>query len=150
MPLFTGRFDYSVDDKGRISIPSRFRDQLEREQAGGSLFITSVKARCLHVYAAKEYGDFIASLSQSTDEASRDLFLSTTASTEECPLDKQGRVMVPKSLLEKAGIKRDAVVLGAARHVQIWDRATYEAWSVEQAERQKLRPLPVRTPADLL
>jgi MraZ protein len=150
VPLFTGRFDYSVDEKGRLSVPARHRDQLERERQEAVLFVTQVKADCLHAYAPHEYGQFIESLSQATDEGSRDLLRQTTSGTVECPVDKQGRVMLPKELLAKAGIKRDVVLVGVARHIQIWDRSRYDAWAAEQAQRLAARPASLRAPADLV
>ena len=150
MPLFTGRFEYSVDDKGRLSVPSRHRDQMERERQEPILFVTQVKADCLHAYATAEFQQFIESFSQSTDEASREALRQITANTIECPLDKQGRIMLPKELLAKAGIKRDVVLLGVAKHIQVWDRQRYDAWSQEQAARLNSRPGSLRAPADLV
>jgi MraZ protein len=150
MPLFTGRFDYSVDEKGRLSVPSRHRDQLEREQQEPVLFVTQVKAECLHAYATHEFQLFIDSFSQAADEASRESLRQITSNTVECPLDKQGRLLLPKELLAQAGIKRDVVLVGVAKHIQIWDRLRYEAWVQQQSERISARPGSFKAPADLV
>jgi MraZ protein len=131
-------------------VPSRHRDQLEREGQPAVLFITQVKAECLHAYGTQEFQQFIESFSQSTDEGSRDALRQITANTIECPLDKQGRVMLPKELLLKAGIKRDVVLVGVSKHIQVWDRQRFDQWSGEQAARIAARPGSLRAPADLV
>lgn len=122
MPLFTGRFEYSVDDKGRLSIPSRLRDQVEREDQESSFVITCLNPDYLSAYAPNEFQQLIDAISQSSDGNSRELLRLTTSGAETCPLDKQGRVMLSPALRQAAGIRRDVVILGVARRIEIWDR----------------------------
>ncbi len=88
MPLFTGRFEYSVDEKGRLSIPSRLREQIEREGQEPALIVTSIHPDYLSAYATNEFQELIASIRESTDPNSRELLRRLTSEAETCPLDK--------------------------------------------------------------
>jgi len=122
MPLYTGRFEYSVDDKGRLSIPSRLREQVEHESQPGAFIITCLNSDYLSAYAPNEFQQLVDAISQSTDPNSRELLRQVTSGAETCPLDKQGRVMLPAFLRQRAGIARDVVILGVAKRIEIWDR----------------------------
>jgi MraZ protein len=150
MPLFTGRFEYSVDDKGRLSIPARMREQLEREGQEPAFIITSIQPDYLSAYATNEFQELIASIRESTDPGSRELMRRLTSEAETCPLDKQGRVMLPSSLRGLAAITRDVVVLGVAKRIEIWDRARYGAHRSSAAETGVRLLTGLKAPADLV
>ena len=150
MPLFTGRFEYTVDDKGRLSIPARMREQLEREGQEAAFIITSIQPDYLSAYATNEFQELIASIRESTDPNSRELMRRLTSEAETCPLDKQGRVMLPSSLRTIANLTRDVVVLGVAKRIEIWDRARYEAYRSTAAETGARLLTGLKAPADLV
>lgn len=150
MPLFTGRFEYSVDDKGRLSIPARLREQIEREGQDAALIVTSIHPDYLSAYATNEFQELIASIRESTDSNSRELMRRLTSEAETCPLDKQGRVMLSSSLRGFAGITRDVVVLGVAKRIEIWDRARYGAHRSTAAETGVRLLTGLKAPADLV
>lgn len=150
MPLYTGRFEYSVDDKGRLSIPARLREQAEKEGQDTVFIVTCMHADYLSVYAPNEFQSLVDAVSQATDGQSREVLRAITSGAETCPLDKQGRVMLPEGLRRKAGIVRDVAVLGVGRRIEIWDRireAAHQGGVVETGARLLAG---LKVPADLI
>ncbi|HTB23224.1 MAG TPA: cell division/cell wall cluster transcriptional repressor MraZ [bacterium] len=150
MPLFTGRFEYSVDDKGRLSVPARLREQVEVEGQETSFIITCLNSAYLSIYAPTEFQSLIDAISQSTDAHAREALRLTTSGAETCPLDKQGRVMLPPALRLSAGIGRDVVILGVARRIEVWDRAREAAHRRETADSGARLLAGLKVPSDLI
>jgi MraZ protein len=129
--LFLGTHTPRLDDKGRLFLPAKFRDEL-----AGGVVITRGQERCLFVFpravfAAKAEELQNASLSsKSARDYSRMLF---SGASEEIP-DKQGRVTVPPPLREYAGLTRDCVVIGANTRIEIWDAAAWSAYESDRVE----------------
>nr|WP_218885398.1 division/cell wall cluster transcriptional repressor MraZ [Kineococcus aurantiacus] len=114
-----------LDDKGRLILPARFRDQLL-----DGLVITRGQDRCLYVFPMQEFQRMHEELRRAplTNKEARDyqrVFLSGASS--EVP-DKQGRVTVPPLLRQYAGLDRDVAVIGAGSRVELWDLPTWETY----------------------
>ncbi|HTB33906.1 MAG TPA: cell division/cell wall cluster transcriptional repressor MraZ [bacterium] len=150
MPLFTGRFEYTVDDKGRLSIPARMREQIEKEGQDAAFIVTSIHPDYLSAYAPNEFQELIASIRESTDPNSRELLRRLASEAETCPVDKQGRVMLPLGLRQLAALQRDVVVLGVAKRVEIWDRARYAAHRAAAADSGSRLMSGLKAPSDLV
>jgi MraZ protein len=150
MPLFTGRFEYTVDDKGRLSIPARMREQLEKEGQDTAFIVTSIHPDYLSAYAPNEFQELIASIRESTDPNSRELLRRLASEAETCPLDKQGRLMLPASLRQLAALTRDVVVLGVAKRIEVWDRTRYAAHRAGTAENGARLLSGLKAPSDLV
>jgi MraZ protein len=150
MPLFTGRFEYTVDDKGRLSIPARMREQLEKEGQDPAFIVTSLSPDYLSAYAPNEFQELIASIRESTDMGSRELLRRLASEAETCPLDKQGRIMLPAFLRQTAALKRDVVVLGVAKRLEVWDRERYGAHRQASVEQGPRLLSGLKAPADLV
>jgi MraZ protein len=131
-PVFLGTHTPKLDDKGRLFLPARFRDELAT-----GVVITKGQERCLFVF---KHADFQAHAEQLqnaplTAKAARDYSRVFFASAFDEVPDKQGRVTVPAALRTYAGLTKDCVVIGANTRLEIWDAAawaTYEG-SQEQA-----------------
>jgi len=129
--VFLGTHTPRLDDKGRLFLPAKYRDELS-----GGLVVTKGQERCLYVFPAQEFQritDALASTpvtAKSVRDYSRVLFAS--ASDETC--DKQGRVTIPSKLREYAGLDRECVVIGANTRLEIWDA---DAWSAYEAEQEQ-------------
>ena len=124
--MFRGRFESIIDSKGRISIPSKFREILS-SRSEERLILTNFDG-CLWAYPVKEWQEIenkVAALPQLKPEvkALQRVFISAAS---ECPLDKQGRVLVPPSLREYADIQRDVVFLGMTQRIEIWSKSRWE------------------------
>lgn len=125
--MFRGRYNHQIDTKGRLSVPSRFRELLVSNY-DDRVIITNFD-QCLWAYPAPEWQELekmVGALPQFTEEikAFQRVFISAAV---ECSIDKQGRILVPPSLREYAGIARDVVVVGMTKRFEIWAR---ERWDV--------------------
>lgn len=118
--MFRGRFEHSIDTKGRVSIPSKFREILSTN-FDERLIITNFDD-CLWAYPFAEWQKIeerVAALPQFKPEvkALQRVFISAA---NECPIDRQGRILIPQTLRDYAGINRDLVFVGMTRRVEIW------------------------------
>ena len=129
--MFLGTHTPRLDDKGRIFLPAKFRDRL-----AGGLVITRGQERCLYVFPTDEFVRLAETMRTApvTSKGVRDylrVFLS--GASDEIP-DRQGRVTVPATLREYAGLTRDCTVIGAGSRVELWDTAAWNTYlaSTEQ------------------
>lgn len=123
--MFRGRFEHSIDPKGRISIPSRFREVLAT-QYDERLIVTNFD-QCLWAYPAPEWKkveEKVAALPQLKPEvkALQRFFISAAS---ESPLDKQGRILIPPTLREYASLDKDCIVVGMSQRIEIWAKARW-------------------------
>ena len=117
---FTGEYRHNLDAKGRLIIPARFRDQL-----GDEFTVTRSLDGCLAMYAAPEWQEKLNALPM-TNEKARSLKRFLLGSAAICELDKQGRILLPQVLRDRAGLDKDITLLGVGDHIEIWDTNTYE------------------------
>ncbi|AIQ64972.1 cell division protein MraZ [Paenibacillus stellifer] len=123
--MFMGEYQHSVDDKGRIIIPAKFRELL-----GTSFVATRGLDSCLFVYPMEEWAIMeqkLKSLPLMKSDArafSRFFFSGAT----ECQWDKQGRVTLPANLREYAKLDKDCVILGVSNRVEIWNKELWEQY----------------------
>jgi MraZ protein len=123
--VFTGEYRHSVDDKGRLAVPSKFRAQLE-----AGLVVSRWLDACLAIHTRTGWdalADKVATL-PITDEGARRFSRFIFAGAVEATLDGQGRVLIPGYLREMAGLAADAVVVGARDHAEIWAPDTWETY----------------------
>jgi MraZ protein len=115
--VFTGEYRHTVDDKGRLAVPARFRAQLE-----GGAFISRWIDGCLAIHSRSGWDDLEARVADLplTDPAARLFQRQIFAGALEAELDRQGRVLVPAYLREETGLTTDAVVVGIRDHAEIW------------------------------
>ena len=126
--LFQGSFEHSVDSKGRVSVPSRFRDIIA-ERYEGKLVLTMDLDKCVTAYPLEEWERFvekIRALPQS-DKAVKDFTRFVFSNAMECELDRQGRVLIPPALREGAGISKSVVLVGIIGKIEIWDSGAWKA-----------------------
>ncbi len=123
--MFQGASSLSLDAKGRLSVPTRHRDAL-----GSQITLTRHPDGCLLVFPQPEWERFrdrVAALPMTAQWWKR-IFLGNAM---EVALDGTGRVLVSPELRAAAGLARDAVLLGMGTHLELWDKATYEAKEAE-------------------
>ena len=120
--MFLGEYQHSLDAKGRVILPARFREQLE----GGAVMARALDG-CLAVYPVSEFDRVAAKLREARErgarerQAARSFF---TGAVEITP-DKQGRVAIPAHLREYASLEREVIVAGNFDHLEIWDHETF-------------------------
>lgn len=117
-PKFTGQYEHSLDDKGRLTIPARLRARL------GDHFVLTIAPPdpCLAMYPESTWLDVCARIEAAPrkDPQYRSFVRHLFAHTEEISLDSQGRLLLPAALREMAAIKRDAVLVGTLTRIEIW------------------------------
>lgn len=116
--MFLGEHQHSLDAKGRVILPARFRDQLE----GGAVMAKALDG-CLAVYPLEEFARVAQKLREARERGSRERQAARTFFTGavEIAPDRQGRVAIPQHLRDYAGLDRDAIVAGVFDHIEIWD-----------------------------
>lgn len=129
--MFLGTYEPKLDDKGRLILPAKYRDQL-----ADGLVITRGQERCLFVFPMEEFIRMQEQARQAplSNRESRNylrVFLSGAADQEP---DRQGRISVPANLRDYAGLERELAVIGAGNRVEIWDRAAWTAFLAEQEQ----------------
>jgi MraZ protein len=129
--MFSGVFQHAIDAKGRTSLPARFRDLLAAQNAEKLFITTDLIDDCLVAFAPAAWqriAEKIASLSM-FDERTRLLTRSFIAPAQECPVDKLGRILIPPTLREHAGIGEEITWAGTVERIEIW---APEKWAAVQ------------------
>jgi MraZ protein len=129
--VFLGTHQPRLDDKGRLILPARFREQLVE-----GVVITKGQERCLYVWPRPEFERWTAELATApiTAKNARDFGRVLFASASDEVPDKQGRITVPQSLRDYAGLTRDCTVIGANTRVEIWDSAAWDTYLAGQEQ----------------
>jgi MraZ protein len=128
--LFRGRFYHVMDDKGRITIPPRYREILKERQEQ-HLIVTNLDGYLI-AFPQREWEVIEQRLGQLSllNKKFRSFQRFFVSGASECPIDRQGRILVPPSLREYAQLDKDVVLAGAVRCFEIWDR---KSWDQEMA-----------------
>jgi len=126
--MFLGEFEHSIDDKGRLTVPAKFRDELE-----GGVVITRGLDGCLWAYPRSEWDELAEKLSKlpTANKAARNFARFMFSSASDSIPDRQGRVLIPQKLRDYAGIGSETAVIGVMNRVEIWNPAK---WSETFAE----------------
>jgi MraZ protein len=122
--MFLGEYDHTIDAKGRMAVPARFRVQLDR-----GAVISKGMGTCLSVYPMERWEEKSAELAtgKSIDEL-RDFERRIYPSASEVELDGQGRLVIPARLRAYAGLGNEVTVAGVRDHFEIWDRAKWREY----------------------
>jgi MraZ protein len=129
--MFFGTYTPKLDEKGRLILPAKFREQL-----AGGLMVTRGQEHCLYVWPQAEIDRITERLREApvSNKATRDYVrMFSSASSDERP-DKQGRITIPPKLREWASLNKDVVVIGAMNRLEIWDESAWTSYSEEQEE----------------
>ncbi|MGB2953107.1 MAG: division/cell wall cluster transcriptional repressor MraZ [Gaiellaceae bacterium] len=121
--MLLGEYEHTIDDKNRLTLPARFREEL-----AGGVVVTRGMDGCLYAYPREGWHATVESRLADLDPLSREGRLMQRfffSGATEADLDRQGRVMIPAALAQHAGIERDVVVAGVRDHLEIWDRAAW-------------------------
>ncbi len=120
--MFRGRYDHTIDPKGRLSIPARYRDELAARDV--MTLVLSEGDHCVSAYPLDEWEKLEEGLRQQSSflPERRNVVRLMIASAKECPVDRAGRTLVPPELREFAGLKKDVVIAGALEFFEIWSR----------------------------
>ena len=129
--MFIGEYYHNLDAKGRIIIPAKFRDELN-----GTFILTRGLDGCLTIYSTEKWEKIFEEINKlpETKKATRQYIRMLTANACECTLDNQGRILIPANLSGSVNITKECVVVGANSHVEIWHKATWNAYMDDASE----------------
>lgn len=120
--MLSGEYNHSIDSKGRLIIPSKFRERL-----GEQAIITKGIDRCLLVFPLNEWEAFEDELHKLPRSAkTRDYLRYIVGSAEQVTIDKMGRALVSQPLRHHAGIDKDVVLVGVLDRIEIWDKTKWD------------------------
>ena len=120
--MLYGRFQHNIDAKGRLFVPAKLRDKL------GSLFIAAaVMDHCVCLYSMDEWEKLQAGLAEKPMTQARKLQRYLSANAVDVQVDAQGHILLPRHLLDYAGLTKEALVIGAGNRAEVWNPAAYEA-----------------------
>lgn len=139
--MFRGRFEHLVDSKGRLSIPSKFRETLN-ERYDSRLVITTYD-NCLIAYPFAEWQvleEKVASMPEFKKDTKAFLRFFYSSATD-CAIDKLGRILVPQALRDYARLEKDVILIGALKHVEIWSKALWEQAEAQASQEEIVNTL---------
>ena len=121
--MFMGEFHHNIDDKARIVLPSKFREEL-----GENFIITRGLDGCLFIYSKNEWDNLTSKLKTLpfTKKDARAFTRFFLSGATECTFDKQGRITISMPLVNYASIKKECVIIGAGDRLEIWSKDTFD------------------------
>ncbi|HEX9093892.1 MAG TPA: division/cell wall cluster transcriptional repressor MraZ [Coriobacteriia bacterium] len=128
--MFLGEYQHTLDAKGRVSLPRKFRDE-----TGRRLVVTKGLDGCLYVFTSDGYAEFLDGLmaASSFDRNGRAVRRFFTAGAADVEVDSAGRVNLAPALREHAGLKKDVVVAGVGDRIEIWDASAWSTYEDKNA-----------------
>ena len=130
MELLTGEYKNTLDEKGRISFPAKLRQELNES----TLIVTQALDHCLWLFTPEEWKSLSNRLMESAspfDAKNRLVLRRLVAPAQEVEFDKTGRLSIPQSLREYAGLTKECVLLGIDKYIELWDAETYDQYLKE-------------------
>ena len=124
--MFRGSSFHTIDPKGRIIIPTRFKDDIQK--GGGDGVVVSNLDKTLYAYTFNQWHTIEKKILSAKSEHMRRFKRFFLGNACECYCDKQGRILIPPSLRTYAGLEKDIALVGVLDHFEIWDR---DQWSME-------------------
>lgn len=135
MVMFMGEYNHTIDTKGRVIIPSKFREVL-----GDTFVVTKGLDGCLFVYDNTEWNAFEEKLKTLplTNRNARQFVRFFLAGAAEVEVDKQGRILIPGVLREFAGLEKDVVLIGVASRIEIWDKEKLNQSQIDEDDMESI------------
>ena len=123
--MFIGEYNHNTDEKGRLAVPAKFRAKLQK-----GAVVTKGLDNCLFLYPKKEWEELAGKLSNLpiSQKGARAFARMMLAGAFEVEIDKQGRVVLPQTLRDFAGIKKTTVVAGLYNRLEIWSKTSWETY----------------------
>ncbi|CAM3614433.1 division/cell wall cluster transcriptional repressor MraZ [Erysipelothrix sp. HDW6B] len=121
--MFMGEYQHTIDSKGRIIVPAKFRDEL-----GETMIVTRWLDGCLAIYTQDQWLKVYENLKRlpSTKREARMYTHMIMSKAAECDIDGQGRIRIPSHLVKEATLEKNCVLVGVSDHVEIWDKDKWD------------------------
>lgn len=128
--MFIGEFHHSIDNKGRLIIPSKVRYDL-----GENFIVTRGLDGCLFIYPNKEWNNIINKYKELPDTKDRRHFMRIFLSgATVCEFDKQGRINIPAPLIKFAALEKDCIIIGVDERLEVWSKSRWEEFINDNEE----------------
>lgn len=129
--MFMGEYHHNIDEKGRIVIPTKFRESL-----GDKFVIAKGLEKCLYVYSYEEWNKIVEKLNTLpfTKKDARTFIRTFFSGAADCELDKQGRINIATPLTNYASLTKECLIIGANDRVEIWDKTAWDNFLSENSE----------------
>ena len=136
--MFGGEYQHGLDAKNRLFIPAKFREEL-----GESFIIArSIRQNCLVIYSSEEWNRYVQLMLEKNNRSLQERVLRFLhASMVQVSPDAHGRVLLPKQLVELAGLKKEIVIVGCYNYAEIWDSSAYEAYKAGENVEEMIKEL---------
>ena len=126
--VLLGEYNQNIDAKGRVNIPSKFRDDL-----GQTFVVSKGLDGCIALYPRDEWKAFMERIISENPTQRRKLIHFFSSGAKECELDTQGRVVIPPEHRAYAGLDKEITVVGSYKNAEVWDRARWQAYNADEA-----------------
>jgi len=128
--MFMGEFHHTIDNKGRVIVPSRVREDL-----GDQFIVTRGLEKCLSIYPRSEWDNIIYKFKQLPDTRDHRYFMRILmAGATICELDSHGRINIPAPLVEYATLEKDCIIIGVDERLEVWSKARWEEFINQNEE----------------
>lgn len=123
--MFMGEVHHTIDEKGRIIIPSKFRNEL-----GDKFIITRGLEQCLFIYSLNEWDNIIKRLQELpfTSKDARTFMRMFLSGATECEIDRNGRINIPTPLIKYASLDKECVIIGVNERLEIWSNEKFDTF----------------------
>ena len=127
--MLIGEYEHSLDDKGRLIMPSKLRESI-----GEKFIITKGLDGCLFGFSKQEWTNFEEKLKTLplTNKNARDFVRFFLSGATECEIDKQGRFLIVANLRQYASMEKDVVIIGVGTRIEIWNKQKWEEYNSEE------------------
>ena len=124
--MLIGEYEHSLDEKGRLIMPAKLREDI-----GEKFIVTKGLDGCLFCFSQNEWNNFEEKLKSLplTNKNARDFVRFFLSGATECEIDKQGRFLISSNLREYAQLEKDAVIIGVATRLEIWNKTNWNAYN---------------------
>ncbi|MBQ7030903.1 MAG: division/cell wall cluster transcriptional repressor MraZ [Bacilli bacterium] len=129
--MFMGEYHHNIDEKGRIVIPGKFREDNTK------LIVTRGLEKCLYLYTESEWNKIVEKLNKLpfTKKDARTFMRSFFAGATACDFDRSGRINITSPLVSYAGLTKECVIIGVNDRIEIWDETLYNAFLDDNASK---------------
>ncbi len=129
--MLLGEFHHNIDDKGRLVVPTKFREEL-----GSEFIITRGIEKCLYVYSLEEWEKLVSKLNTLpfTKKVTRTFTRFFYSGATACVFDKSGRMSITSPLVSYAGLDKECIIIGVNDHLEIWDSKAFNEFMVDNSD----------------
>ncbi len=127
--MLIGEYKHSLDPKGRLIMPARFREDI-----GSHFYVTIGTDACLRAYSFEEWNKYKAKIEDlpDSDNKARQYKRAIFSNSNECEVDKQGRILIASNLKDYAKLEKDVVIIGQSSYIEIWSAENWNDYNVKE------------------